>query len=244
MTTLVGIQTNSGPIDAIVLGTDTQMATFEDEKLVSKKPLYKIVTGDFWAIAHCGAVTDSLKKFYNRLKYPERTKDYEKGKLKDVIETSIKEKRFMEVDKLNAEYYRKTEDSDDSHEFLFVTYDRLRLFHIDCYGNLKQPEDERQYLALGTGEQLASGYIEEKLDGETYDSTEITLEVAMQLCRNSLKIASNTDIYSGGPMDIYVFKKGKMSTSFGKRLGNALEVAENKEFEKFLKEQTDGDNKK
>lgn len=236
MTTLIGIKTNTEH-EAIVLGADTQMAIYEGEKPVTKKPLYKIVSGDFWSIAHSGAITDELRKFYNRLTKPDAFKNFGKEKLRESVLDAVKKKRFRDVNELNAEYYRKESDTEDLHEFLFAVNDpELRLFHIDPFGNLKSSEDGLCYLTLGTGEEEAGDYIEEKLDGEHYDSGNVNLEAALRLCRESLKKASSRDMYSGGPIDFAVIRKDDISTP-GKRLEKAIEAAEKEEFEQIIRDE-------
>lgn len=105
MTTIIGIKTNVDE-EAVVLASDTQVNYFDDKgDLVEKKYSLKIVYGDFWALAHAGSITNDLMSFFNKLKNPKdkRYKGFDEQKLLDIINNAIKEKRFMEVDKLNAD---------------------------------------------------------------------------------------------------------------------------------------------
>lgn len=232
MTSIVGIKTNTENVEAIILGTDTQMAIYQEEKVVEKRYFYKILCGEFWAIAHAGAINDELRRFYNSLRYTNKENQ------KKMIENAIKRRRFIEIDKLNAEYYRKEENLEQLHEFIFaINEPKLRLFHIDCFGNLRASETEKPYLVLGTGKEKIERHLEEKLEGDNLDFSNITIKTALELCRDGLKKASSMDIFSGG-LDIVVLKKDKISYQFGRKLREALDNVEKQEFEKFLREQT------
>ena len=79
MTTLIGVRTNIGS-DAVVIASDTQMSFFDEERNpLSKKTFYKILTGDYWILAHSGDGTEYLRKFCSRITYPDRFKDFDKN---------------------------------------------------------------------------------------------------------------------------------------------------------------------
>lgn len=237
MTTLIGIKTNVGPIDAIILGSDTQLDfTDEEGKPLWKKPFYKIVHGDFWAMGHAGTVTDDVRRFYNRLTNPDKFKDFDKSKVEQMIMRAIESKRFIEIDELNANYYRPLQKTEDIPEFLMaVNKPQLNLYHIDIYGWLIPPENG-VYIVLGSGREEAERYIEEKIEGNDYETSDIDLERALTLYRRSLKRAES-DIFSGGPMDLIVVKKDKID-SYGRRIRKTIEIAEKKVFDEILKEET------
>tara|TARA_Y100000310_G_C20624160_1_gene784955 strand:+ start:524 stop:1264 length:741 start_codon:yes stop_codon:yes gene_type:complete len=243
MTTLVGMKVNSGSIDGVVLGSDTQLGEYDKNSvLVGKKRLYKIASGDFWSMGHAGEVTEELRRFYNRLTKPEMFKDYGKIDVEEMINDSLREKRFIEIDKLNANYCKSDDfledgELDDLHEFIIaVNKPKLELYRVDCFGNLIPRDKGKSYVVLGEGGAKAEEYIEESLDGERYDSDEITLEGAIRLCRNGLKIASKKDASTGGPMDIVILRKEGIF-SYGGRIRRALNSAEDREFDKIIKEE-------
>jgi len=243
MTTLVGIKTNSGAIDAIVLGSDTQLNYVDDEgNLLAKKPLLKIIHGDSWALAPCGADTNDLRSFFRKLQNPDdkRYKDFDKSRLDNMINKALGKRRFIEVDELNARYSRDGGDLSEAYEFLMAfSSSKMDFFRVDAFGNLISPEDAN-YIVLGSGAELAKGYIEEQLERETYDSSDINLETAMKLNRGALKIASQKgDIFSGWPMDLVVVRKEKI-ISYGKRIRSAIEQAEEKEFDAIIKKEVEG----
>ena len=243
MTTIVGIKTNSGSIDAVVLGADTQMSfSYDNKKETAKKPFYKIITGDFWALAHVGAVTDDLRKFYNKLTNPDRYKDFDKLKIKEIILESVKRKRFIEVNELNAEYAMTEEEESKQnreegyHEFLMaVNEPQISLFSVDAFGNLIPPKKDLNYLVLGTGGDVARKYTEEKLEGDSFESQNVDIKRAFKLCRESLKASEASDINSSGPMDFVVIKKEGVFP-YGRRIRKAIETAEESEFENIIKE--------
>jgi 20S proteasome alpha/beta subunit len=243
MTTIVGIKTNSGPIEAIVLGADTQLDFLdEDDKPVGKRPFYKIVCGDFFALAHAGPITDELRRFYNRLTFPERFKDYDKQKVEENLILSVSKKRFLEVYEINSEYYRETEDFDTTHEFLLaINKPQLNLFHVDPFGNIKEPKN-KPYLALGTGYKRAEEIIESAIEGDSYESGNIDLQRALVLCRKALKQGTESDIFSGGPMDLVVIRKDRIN-QYGKRIKKEIEASEKKVFNNILSEEVNPEQK-
>lgn len=237
MTTTLGIKTNVDDIDAIVLGSDTQVVYIDSQNNPYKKKLfYKIVAGDFWVLAQSGNITDELRRFYNKLSNPERFKDFNKTKVQDIILQAIEKKRFFEVNELNASLYRETQDfSESGIEFLLATNKPdLNLYHIDPFGNLIESENE-PYLVLGSGHEEAIKYLDEKIDRETYDTGNINLERALMLSRRALKRAE-TDIFTGGPMDLVVVRKDTIH-SYGKQIKRRIEESERSVFEEILKQE-------
>lgn len=241
MTVLVGIKTNSGPVDAVVLGSDTQLSYLdEDGNPIGKRPFLKMVYGDFWALALSGAYTDELRSFYNKLRKPDdkRYKNFDKHKLETMISKSVANKRFLEINELNANYLREGGDLDEAHEFLMsINRPRIELFHVDPFGNLKLPKKNNCYIVLGSGEEDASKYIEEQFEEDIYDSDDVDLKVAMELCRKAVKSASQKgDIMSGLPLDLIVLRKEGIR-SYGKRIRNAIEEADEREFGSIVMEE-------
>ena len=142
MTTIIGIKTNIEE-EIVILGTDTQMNYLDDDgHPIGKKPILKIVNGDFWVLAQAGADTPGLRSFYRKRKNPDdrRYKDYSKDILEKELDIAIQKKRYMDVDQLNAEYMADDGDSDEAHEFLMaINRPKIELYHIDGWGNLKDP---------------------------------------------------------------------------------------------------------
>jgi len=235
MTTLIGIKTNVSE-EAVVLASDTQLSYIDDDgNLLAKRPLLKIVRGDFWALAPSGAYTDEIKSFYNKLRNPDdkRYKDFSGEKLEDMINKTIEKKRFMDVDSLNANYIKKGGDLDGAHEFLMaVNKPKIELFHIDIFGNLRYPENN-DILILGSGRETADSYIEEQIEGETYDSANVDISTAIKLCSGALK-KSGYEAFSGWPMDLVIIRDKKIE-AFGKKIKEALEQAEENILEEIIK---------
>ena len=241
MTTLVGIKTNSGSIEAVVLGSDTQLNYLdEDGNPISKRPILKIIYGDFWALASCGAYTDELRSFYNKLRKPEdkRYKNFDKGKLESMINKTVGCRRFIQIDELNANYLRDGGDLEEANEFLMaINKPRIELFHVDPFGNLILPKKNKNYIILGTGGNDAKKYMEEQFENDVYDSDDIDLKVAMELCRKAVKnVSQKGDIMSGLPLDLIVVRKEGIK-AYGKRIKNAIEQADENEFKNIMMEE-------
>ncbi len=231
MTTIVGINTNIGE-EAVILGSDTQMNYFdEDGNVVSKRPMLKMIYGEFWALAYSGGDTDRLRSFYNKLRNPtdKRYKNFGKERLTEMVSRAVNKKRFYEINELNAKYG----DAELTNEFIMViNRPKIDLFHIDIFGNLKNSGSEN-YLVLGSGKDEAKKYIDEYRDGETFESYNIDIEGAVRLCTGALKKAKN-DIFSGGPMDLIVIKQGGIN-SFGRKIKESLENEEKRVLEEIIK---------
>ena len=97
MTTIIGIKTNVED-EAIILASDTQMNYFdEDDNVIAKRPMLKMINGDFWALDYSGADTNELRSFYNRLRNPEdrRYKNFGKEKLAEIMIKAITKKKVL-----------------------------------------------------------------------------------------------------------------------------------------------------
>ena len=238
MTTLIGMKTEVGE-EAIVLASDTQLTDLDEKE---KSYFLKIVHGDFWAIAHTG-VYNNMKSFYNKLRNPDdkRYKDFNKGKLIHMINKSVEIKRFFEINQLNADSMGDGVDVDILSEFIMaINNPGIDLFHIDIFGNLKNLPEDKNYFVLGSGSKQVKRYLEENLDGDSLDTSNISLDKATSLCWNGLKYAlkkPNSDIFSGWPIDIAVIKKDKIR-SYGEMVKEAHEETDKKLLDKIIKEQT------
>ncbi|HJO15031.1 MAG TPA: hypothetical protein QGG70_03200 [Candidatus Pacearchaeota archaeon] len=234
MTTIIGIKTNIGD-EAVILASDTQMNYFdEDDNVIAKRPLLKIIHGDFWALACSGGDTDELRSFYNKLRNPndKRYKNFGSDKLEEMMMKSLHKKRFYQINELNANYMLEESDIDSTHEFLMaVNKPNVDIFHIDIFGNLKKPKG-RNYISLGSGKEEVEKYIEESIEGGTFDSYNINLENAIRLSTGAIK-KSRYDILSGGPMDLVVIKKNSIK-SFGNQIKESIENAEKKVLEEII----------
>src|SRR3990167_2416608 len=103
MTTLIGVRTNIGS-DAVVIASDTQMSFFdEDRNPLSKKTFYKILTGDYWILAHAGDGSENLRKFCSRISYPDKFKEFNKKELNREIMRAVEKKRYFRINDLNAD---------------------------------------------------------------------------------------------------------------------------------------------
>lgn len=238
MTSLIGIKTNTGP-EAIVLGSDTQLNYLDDEgNLVAKKSILKIIHGDFWAIACCGAETNEMKSFFRKLQNPEdrRYKNFDKDRLDTMMNKALGKGRFYEINELNANYSREGGDISEAPEFLIAfNKPKVELFKIDPFGNLIPPK--KSYITLGTGREEVEKYLEEIFEEETYEENAIDLEAALKLSRDAVKKTSQRgDIFSGWPMDLVVTKKNSIK-AYGNRIRSAIEKAEDKEFEAIINEE-------
>ncbi|HLC32987.1 MAG TPA: hypothetical protein VJJ82_04120 [Candidatus Nanoarchaeia archaeon] len=69
MTTIVGVQTGKGPIDAVVLGADTTICYFSGDQLNSTGQNSKFIysSGAPWIIAHTGMEGDAYAAFLKRI---------------------------------------------------------------------------------------------------------------------------------------------------------------------------------
>lgn len=244
MTTIIGVKTETGPIDAVLLCADTQVSLYAGEIPEEKKSRYKMFFGDFWALAYSGPITDDLRMFTNRFSQPERYryKNWGKAAVEEAVLTALSDGRFMEVDALNAAYSRRLIEHDESleamHEFLLaVNKPKLELYRVDSYGNLISVRDKRYLLLAPTSEieKLVQRSIDDTLDGESIDANTIDLQTAFRLCRTAIK-RSERDITSSGPMDLVIVRKEGVYP-YGKQIRKALLTAEDAECARILAEQ-------
>jgi|SRR3989344_176269 len=248
MTTLIGVRTNIGS-DAVVIASDTQMSFFDEERNpLSKKTFYKILTGDYWILAHSGDGTEYLRKFCSRITYPDRFKDFDKKVLNKEIIEAVEKKRYLRIDNLNAEHSLENAmevDEDDEIEFVEFLFairegnglnSKLHLYRIDSYGNLIPPKIGSSYLVLGTSKKKIKEYLTENVDeGESYKSGNLDLETSLDLCDNILEKFAETDIYTGGLMDFAVLTKDKIF-HYGEELKQDLREFRKKRIKDKIKE--------
>ncbi len=243
MTTVIGFKTNINE-EAIIMCSDTQLSYLDDQdNPISKRKLLKIVYGEFWAISSIGVDTQELRSFYNKLRNPEdkRYKDFNKEKLVSMINRAIEKQRFIEILFMNADYVRESRSTEQTNEFLFaINKPSIELYHIDSYGNLLLCDKNINYMVIGSGSEDAQSYINEQLEGETYDSSNIDIKIAIKLGRDALRKAKK-DIKTGLPMDLVILKKDSIKV-YGKRISDAIEKAEEKELESIIEEELKGVN--
>ena len=236
MTTLIGIKTNVGE-ESIILASDTQLNYYSVKgEPIEKRPLLKIVYGEYWALAQSGADTNDLRSFFNKLRNPKdrRYKDFGTDKLEKMINVAVDNKRFMEICELNAKYVREEEDVDQTHEFIMaVNKPKMELYHVDIFGNLKTQSD-RGFVVLGSTSDKAESYLDDEIDKDTYHESNIDISRAVQLLNNALK-NSNTELLSGLPMDLVIIRKNEIR-GYGKRIKDAVEFAERKVIEEIVNE--------
>ena len=72
----------------------------------------------------------------------------------------------------------------------------------------------------------------EKIEGESYDSSNINLEIAVKFCDGAVKKA-RTEVFSGWPMDLVIIRKNKID-GYGKKIKEAIESAEEKVLEEII----------
>ena len=126
--------------------------------------------------------------------------------------------------------------------FLLATnMPELGLYHIDPFGNIKEP-GKKSYFVLGTGHEKVEGLLESATNGDSYETQNIDLERALILCRRALKRGTETDIFSGGPMDLVVVRKDRVN-QYGRRIKKEIESFETRVFKEILAEEIGAEKK-
>lgn len=233
MTTIIGIKTNSGPLEGIVLAADSFVGLIDKEgELTKRKMSSKIAYGPNWAIAFSGTVNEDVYRFYQIISGSKRYgSSPEKSALmiNEVVNRYLrweksKEKSyetiFEEINKMNAHMMRKEiYGLDDLPQFIFAVNTEpigIALFSIDEFGNLKKPEEEKdfEYIALGTGSENAENHIKRLVDEEETIHSLIDIPRAVELAFGALKEAES-DVYTGGPFDLVILTKDGIDSHIG-----------------------------
>lgn len=177
MTTILGLKTQTG-IEAVVIGSDTQVTYFdEDGTPTGKKKIVKVICGKNWVLGHAGK--DDARLFYfNRMMLgkskagnessEEKTSDKKitpDQRISMAIDTYMKYgdkfdgPHFPEVNTLNTRVYRKIDESEDEksrkeefdslHCFILVSNQpQVGLWRVDEYGSLKPPAKDDETESL------------------------------------------------------------------------------------------------
>lgn len=232
MTTLFGIKANQN--ETVVLASDNQLSIYdEDNKMVSKRPFKKTYCGDFWALGHAGAVTKRLQKFHGVLK---GYKNYGSSpeKVKEIIETAVRKKRFYEINELNALERREGTEIEDLHSFMLaINKPKPSLWGITEFGHLQESSEEKdlEYICYGSGEDKVDEYIKRKISKKEFDPEEITTSIAIDIAVGALEEAEE-DGYTGLGLDLFVLTKDNIR-DYGEEIRDAIEKAKRMKIEEI-----------
>ena len=250
MTAVIGIKTNKG-LESIVIGSDTQLSDKSEEDseiLDSKKTIRKIIHGGNWVMAFAGTVDEELYRFYKKLSGLKRhgssdelvnsmilnaVKNYDEWRKNPKKSEAV---HFREVVDLNARIMRKKSfDITDTVEFVLGVYledSGVRLFHVDEFGNLKEPNEEREfdYISIGSSSDRVKKYIKDVIEDDESGQVFIDTKRAIEIYRESMHKASR-EINTGG-MDFTVLTS-KGVINYGLEIKEALRKAEDEIFKEI-----------
>ncbi|MEK6905449.1 MAG: hypothetical protein AABX24_03530 [Nanoarchaeota archaeon] len=197
MTTIIGIKANSG-VEGIVLGADRQLTTFDGEKPTLKEKIGKITYGKNWIIGDAGGISNQFAVFLQ----------YKNRKMADLIYRAIqryyekpgsRKPHFPEINEINTIAKRRNEVDDDSfHQFILAAKfnNKLGLWQVDYFGNLKESEKEI-YLALGSGEDYVAKHLASLSEKGIINNDAITVPKAISLATKCLEMAERDPNTSG-----------------------------------------------
>ena len=229
MTTLIGIRTNDGP-DGIVIASDYQISEVDgNDHTVSTRPMNKIYTGPFWAMAHAGRDTRSLLRFYGVLKGYKRY-DSSEEKARATILSAIDDMFFPEVRDLNTKLRKNGDESEDLISFLLaVNKPEVNLWEVDEFGNIKEPNDESDfdYICLGGGADKAEDHIKGLLSNEDIDRDKIGIDNAVYTARSAIG-AAETEAGTGMGFGLTVLIQDDIR-EWGKDIRRKLKETEQRE---------------
>lgn len=164
------------------------------------------------------------------------------------LSTAVKLKYFAELAILNRYSLKKNVEFDDTTEFLIASKEDLGLYHVDCFGGIRtvSPEQELEYLALGTGKELVEkyfdnvdyaedSYIKEKA-GDKINLDNVSVRVACALAIGALKRGLQ-DKDSGAPIEVVTIRKTAI-TSYLSLMREKLNRAEYEGYDTILEKET------
>ena len=244
MTTIVGIKTNYGPEEGIVMGSDTQLSYTDGDGQAWKGRIQKIIYGQSVMLGHAGVVDRNLYDF-QRTFLGQRKGSSEEITLQLINQAMVnhnkgvryKQTHFPIFNDLNALALREGIPILDLHIFLLaINSPKLNLWEIDEFGNLKKSPRIREfeYLAIGSGSDNALKYIDQTVMRAKVDASKINIPQAIDLVVTSLHRAAE-DLNTGDGIDVVIMTYSKI-TSYGKRIRNALSKAEKDVIDKIKSE--------
>lgn len=251
MTTIIAIKANSG-IEGIVLASDTQLSTYDDEgKLTEKGSTHtKIFYGKGWIMGHAGVFDNQYHQF--RRLMSGRKKGYNEDKVALIVRLAIEkyetrpkieEPHFIEVNYSNTMAKREDPQCEDLHSYLLaVNTPRVAFWEVDEFGSLNSVADiesrDFEYHAIGTGAESALKYIDRLVMKEKLDPKDITIPTAIDVIDESFTEAQS-DIFTLG-LDLAVITKKGIKV-FGKRIEEAVKLSRKQELESIKQEYTDAE---
>ena len=244
MTTIIGIKASLG-LEGVVFCSDTQLNHYVDGNLTKTETdkADKILLGKKWMMGFAGAFDKDISHFLRSLTQPKRygsthhdsfsiiasaIKRYELG-------TKYKKQHFPELNSYNLMALRNGTKLDDLSTLLMAAHfsGNVDMWEIDEFGNLKQPQKEKEieYLAIGSSSSIVDEYFERLLNDETtdkIDQSRIDIPTAIDLAVGALDLAENDPDTSG--MNIAVLTKNG-AREYGHSIRAAVDIARKKEIE-------------
>ena len=152
--------------------------------------------------------------------------------------TGYKELHFPEWNLYNSMARRNGMEVDDIGTLLILAYfsGKVDMWEVDEFGNLKQPQKEKEieYLTIGSGSSDVEDYFKELLNDETSDKIDrvpIDIPTAIDLAVGALSRAESDPGTSG--MNIAVLTKHG-AQEYGDSIKTAVDAARKKEI-KYIK---------
>jgi hypothetical protein len=245
MTTIFGLQSNHG-LESIVLIADNQSNHLEDGEITKTIPITKLFYGDFWVMGDSGGDDKDVRRFYNYFR-GYKNAGSNPVKAKSALKTAVTKGFFPQVDKLNRNVMRKTNDIENTHNFILaVNEPKLELYKVDEFGNFHKPDDddELDYVSLSDDKEEIDKYITDLLADRKYDRERITTGNAIDIAIGLMKRAERK-ANSGLGYDLIVISNGgihNVGRNIRKKVMQAEYNAIEKEKEKFIELDGEGIN--
>lgn len=242
MTTIIGIKASLG-LEGVVFCSDTQLNHYVDEDLTKteKDKADKIILSKKWMAGYAGAFDKDISHFLRVLSQPKKYGSTDSNSfniISGAIErysqgTKYKKPHFPEWNLYNSMARRKGTKVDDIGVLLMAAYfsGKADMWEIDEFGNLKQPQKEREieYLTIGSGSDEVEEYFKELLNDETSDKVDqslIDIPTAIDLAVGALSRAESDPCTSG--INIAVLTKYG-TQEYGDSIKTAVDAARKKE---------------
>ncbi len=254
ITVIIAIKANRG-LEGIVVAADNQLtilktlAEEEYEIPETKRMINKLIKGRNWVIGYAGGSSEDQIDRFSKLFNGESKKHKAKKAILTAISNYDKRQRinlsdegfekiipdFYETNLLNTHLMRdKNSSVSDTYEFILaINYPKLRLFHVDEFGNLDEVKKSFPYLCIGSGKKEADKYIEDYIDSLEDETPLLSISESIKLVKGALEKSAGRDPYTGGNGDIVVLTKNKIKC-FGNDIKEAYKKAADKLFKKII----------
>lgn len=243
MTTIIGIKASLG-LEGVVFCSDTQLSHFDADGTLTKTEkdkADKILLSKRWLIGDTGAFDKDKSYFLRFLSQPREYGRTDRNSLNIIGRaigrynqgTKYKKPHFPEWNLYNSMARRNGTEVADIGTLIMAAYflGKVDMWEVDEFGNLKQPQKEKEieYLAIGSGSSEVEEYFKELLNDETSDKVDqslIDIPTAIDLAVGALSLAESDPCTSG--INIAVLTKYG-TQEYGDSIKTAVDAARKKE---------------